>query len=314
VPWWRRRRRDPDEDNPFRTFKFEPPPPLPEPPEWLLRAFDEDDPLPRHADTSVREGFAPPEDSQDAESAHSTETRPETLDDDLPQLANISPDWSYAEDLPAGTACLDCTRWHLWAMLMALRRAETADGFGRRQHMVQAAGEYAVMKLFDWAPPKLAASPPAHRAAVETAQAALANQVPWPPLPLPLVTAWAAVAEAVRFARSPTVTEADRREIRQRLDTAEALLVDQERVAPPRAPTREAVLSALRQARHELDSGPWDDPNRLERAAAALLKAAVQATDAPDPSVVRECRRAVEAAHQTFRRAMLDALRQPVAR
>jgi hypothetical protein len=230
--------------------------------------------------------------------------------DDVEHLASSGESWSYAEDVPVGTACLDCTRWHLWAMVMALRRGVTGDRHERRVRMAQAAGEYLVLRLFDWQPEKIAAAPPAHQAAIATAQNTLLYQVPWPPVPASLLTAWASVAEAERFARSPSMTDRDRAEIRVRLDVAEALLVEQERVTPPAAPTREVVLQHLRTARHRLDRGRWDDAATLHDTAEALWQAALAAMPDVPPDTLEACLQPIEAAHQAFRAAMLAALRE----
>jgi hypothetical protein len=137
---------------------------------------------------------------------------------------------------------------------------------------------------------------------------ALAHAVPTPPAPL--VAAYAAVAEAPRFARGAP-TAADRQEIASRVLPALQWCGEIERVtlspdrmaalAPQEHAAAERALDEIRAARHAIGS-PDAAPSAgaLEQASAHLLTAATLLAPDPTPEQVQQMAEAASRASQAL--------------
>lgn len=116
-------------------------------------------------------------------------------------------------------ACLPCTIRHIGTMTAAAEAAaQTDDPAVRRENMAIVLGEALVWQRYDTTPGKLARAKPEARSAIQE----LVPQVQAATAGIPrdsadLVLAWAAVGEALRFAKSANPTESDRREILVRM-------------------------------------------------------------------------------------------------
>jgi len=227
--------------------------------------------------------------------------------------------WSYADDVAAGTACLQCLRHHLGATVGALDLAYAAvqrgDGAAAQGHLARAKGELTVLFWFDLTPEKVQAAPPGHQALIARLQPDLTRLHAALPTPEPVAGMWGAVDESIRFARSPRPTPRDLAEIRVRLQRAETVAATWEReVLGPGSPmafdaqAAGQARDAIREGRHVLDQGSLTDPATLERAAAWYRQAAAALTPVPDADTVAAWRTQARQCQETFYRAYLAQL------
>jgi len=242
-----------------------------------------------------------------------------------PQNGGASADpasYSYADEVADGIACAKCTHGHLRAMAAAAREAAQAAEQGQEERAraltARVLAESAVLKEYDWQPAKVARTPEPERHLVEQAMPCVRDaerEAEGPPHEL--VLAWGSVDEAVRFARSPRLTDSDRREIEARLrryyDTAD--MAERVLAAPAIRDTpqdREAKREAarhLREARHALEAGSPYDPQTLETASAHLEAAAVAMTPAPDPERAKRLADTCYVCRRDFEDGYLDLIR-----
>lgn len=230
--------------------------------------------------------------------------------------------YSYAEEVAEGIACAKCTHGHLRAMAAAASSAEQAvrqgDADTARSMVARVLAESAVLKEYDWQPAKVRRTPEPERRLVEQAmpcvrEAERAAQGP----PKEVTLAWGSIDEAVRFARSPRLTDSDRREVEARLrryyDTAD--LAERVLAAPNIRDTmqdREAKREAaqhLREARHALEAGDPYAADTLEVASAHLEAAAVALTPPPTPEQARRLAEQCRVCRTDFEDGYLDLLR-----
>lgn len=228
--------------------------------------------------------------------------------------------FSYASDeMDTAVACIPCTRGHLSAMTVAsAKAAESAaqgDDYHSRLYLARMQAEAMVLHAYDWTPEKMGRAPEKDRAVIESIQPCVGDAVDnVPSAPPELVSAWGALDEAVRFARSTSPTEADREEIRIRVQDAEAHLnfAERQTLAPGH---RESILSQLsadqqeeaesardilRTARHRLTTSDIYSVNVLESVASQLEQATVALTPVPTANVAQEAARQCKSCRDTF--------------
>ncbi len=226
---------------------------------------------------------------------------------------------SYAAEMEdTSIACVPCTRGHLSAMTVAAdQAAATRDETERRRLLARVAAEALVMRQYDWTPLKLANARPDDRAAIQEIMPhvdAITRDLPM--APAPLVLAWAAVDESLRFARSPKPTDADRREVESRARDAEANLnyVERELLAPHRLQSHQVgparrVLPLLREARHRLTTQGYS-LEALEFAAARLATAVTELTPAVTEEQARNVAVLCRQCRDRFYRRVLAQMRE----
>jgi hypothetical protein len=226
---------------------------------------------------------------------------------------------SYAVEMDdAPTACINCTRRHLWEMRLAAQKAAEAAQAGdteeARRRTLRVVGEGLALRRFDWTPEKI------DRVKGRDTKAILAaaphvmevlSTAPQPPQQLAL--AWASLDEAMRFARSPRPTDRDRAEINLRLDEAGAQISDCESEVLPSLDDQdrqwlEQVLPGLRTIRHSvvehLNGRKEMSRDELDAAERYLHQVAVELTPAPDPDTARRLAEKAAAAEREFKQAL----------
>lgn len=217
---------------------------------------------------------------------------------------------SYSDQVAQGVACLACTRGHLNGLLAAVEQAQAAIEAGQdedaRKYYARAAAEIDAMMVIDWAPEKLAATPPDEVAVIEAIRACVTEIRAQIPTPKGLGLALGSATENVRFAVSPTVTDRDRAEIEARLR-----IIDKEGNALERGPLLEVegpeaedAATALREARHTLDraksQGALYAVATHKQTVQDLEAAAVALTPAPDADQLAALGTLCQSCSETF--------------
>ncbi|MHB1803135.1 MAG: hypothetical protein ACYCU5_16050, partial [Actinomycetes bacterium] len=149
-------------------------------------------------------------------------------------------------------ACVPCTRRHLSTARTALDgAAEAQDPMQRRRGLAIASGELAVWRQYDTTRDKMMRAREQDRLAIADAIAGAGPvQDSLPSAPDKMVLAWAAVAEAGRFARSAQPSERDLEEVRVRMQDVDGLVgylettMAGDQAAAPH-------LAAIRSCRHD---------------------------------------------------------------
>ncbi|HEY3367772.1 MAG TPA: hypothetical protein VGK74_22165 [Symbiobacteriaceae bacterium] len=236
---------------------------------------------------------------------------------------------SYAEEVEnLAIACVPCTRSHLSTMAVAAdegaRLASASDECGARVQFARVVGEAAIMDALDWEPPKMQRARPDDRAAIEAitpqVRALIART---PAAPRHVVLAWASVDEALRFARSPRATDADRQEVARRvrltedcMNYAERMILSPEGLQRilaglPESQHEEARLAGptMREARHRLVSSSYELA-ALEFIAARLQGAVVALTPPLDPATAAGLAQEYRAIRVAFDRQVLANMAQ----
>ena len=223
---------------------------------------------------------------------------------------------SYAADVTAGAACLNCTRGHLSAMRAAATAARDAQARGddeeARRQLVLVAEEAAVLREFDWSPKLLARTPPEDLAIVQAVAPCVDRVEALLPVPRPVALAAGSVKEARRFALSRQPTERDRQEIERRLRAADAAgaLAERSLLATATGDAATSAAAALREGRHYLDRGDPFAADTLAAAGAQLDAAAQALTPLPDADTLAGIARECHACAETFYGRYFEALRR----
>ncbi len=228
--------------------------------------------------------------------------------------------YSYAAEMDRdpSTACINCTRRHLWEMRVASEKmAEAAargDDLEARRRALRVIGEGLALHRFDWTDAKLANVKSREGGAIAAAAphvGAILATAPQPPQQLAL--AWSSLDEALRFARSPVPTESDRMQIDERLDETGAMISDCESEVLPRLPDEdrqwmERVLPDLRSIRHSvvehLNGRQELGKDEIAQAEQYLHQVALEMTPAPDAATARALAQRAAAAERDFKQAL----------
>lgn len=199
---------------------------------------------------------------------------------------------SYSDQVAQGIACLACTRGHLNGTLAAIESAQKAmaagDDQAARKHYAMAAAEIDAMVTIDWAPEKLAMTPEADVAIIESVRDCVMEIRHKIPTPEAISLALGSAKENVRFAISPNFTDRDKAEIEERLR-----IIDKQGNALERGALldvddaeSEQAATALRNARHTLDDAKAHDAlyavKTHKRTVKDLEAAAIALTPTPD--------------------------------
>ena len=284
--------------------------------EVAARTAPPDPQAPPWEQTPPWEGKAPPW----AASAPST-VSPSTAAPAAPAPApavDAASSYSAEMDEDKSTACINCTRRHLWEMRVAAQRAAEAAAAGNdleaRRRLLRLVGEGMVLKQFDWKPEKVAKLRDREGKAIAAA-AKHVDQVlqgaPQPPQQV--VLAWSSLDEAMRFARSVNPTERDKREIAERLDEAGAQISDCESEVLPAMEGSdrewmEQVLPDLRVIRQvaveHLNGRREMTREELDAAERYLHAVAVELTPVPDTETAQALAQTAAAAERDFKRAL----------
>lgn len=232
---------------------------------------------------------------------------------------------SYAQEIEnLSVACVPCTRSHVSTMAMAAeegaRLAAGGDERGARGLFARVLAEAVIMEALDWSADKMARARPDDRAAITEIMPRVRDLLGrTPAAPRHVVLAWASIDEALRFARSPRATPADRQEVLRRVRLTEDCMNYAERMilAPdgletilrglPASQHAEARLAGptMREARHRLVSSQYDLPS-LEFIAAKLQQATVALTPPLDAAKAASLAQEYRAVRVDFdRRIML---------
>lgn len=226
---------------------------------------------------------------------------------------------SYALDVAAGIACVNCLRDHLGTMVA------TAAQLPDPAALARISAEYAVLMRYDLTPEKIAATPDPHRQVVETTQTALAPVGEFLAAHGTLsamALTWGARDEAIRFGRSNPRTDRDREEITLRLADADqfggyverVILAPEHRNAlrtqfPHRTDAEwEHAANALRHSRHVLDADPNTSLTALETSAAWSAQAAQVFTPQLSPAEAQQLQQHLKRAQRTFYQAFLQTM------
>jgi len=236
---------------------------------------------------------------------------------------------SYAQSMgmPAdhrSTACVNCTRRHLWAMRKfseaAAEAAARGDEEEARRRALQVVGEATALKTFDWTPQQLANLRGREATAIHGARPHVEQLLQEAPAaPAPLVTAWSVLDEAQRFARSAEPTPSDLENIQARLDEAGAQLTVCETDLLPQfqgddRAWMEEVTGDMRTVRQELaDHLNGRQPlskERLGECAQFLREVAEEMTPVPAPEEAQAMAARAAAAEEAFRTGLFRDSRE----
>ena len=227
---------------------------------------------------------------------------------DMPPLS------SYAAEMDdPSAACLPCTRAHVSCMAEAARAIQASDDpLAWRDNLAVIAGEALVMIRYDWGPAQLSRADQRTRDVLEAIGPSLQKMLArTPQAPQRLILAWAATAEALRFARSERPTARDQAEITRRMTDVEGWINYLERVEL--AGQEQEIPGALRAVRHRLAREGYS-VGALTYAAKILRPAVVDMAPAPDRetamAVAQNC---LAIRDEFFRRALSFLKKEPPA-
>jgi hypothetical protein len=199
------------------------------------------------------------------------------------------------------------------------RLASVGDERGARVQFARVVGEAVIMDALDWSPDKMARARPDDRTAIEEIMPRVRALVArTPAAPRHVVLAWSSIDEALRFARSPRATNADRQEVIRRVRITEDGMNYSERMilSPeglqvllaglPESQHEEARLAGptMREARHRLVSSQYELP-ALEFIAAKLQTAVVALTPPIAPGIAADLAREYREVRMAFDRRIL---------
>ena len=234
--------------------------------------------------------------------------------------ADVASSYSAEMDEDATTACINCTRRHLWEMRVAGQKAAEAaaagDDLEARRRLRRVVGEGLALKQYDWKDEKLAKVKPREGKAIAAAAPhvdAVLQNAPQPPQQLAL--AWSSLDEAMRFARSPRPTPRDHREIAERLDEAGAMISDCESEVLPRLASEdrqwmEQVLPDLRVIRQaaveHLNGRQPMTKDEIDAATSYLHAVAVELTPTPDVETAKAVAQTAAQAEKDFKQALFS--------
>lgn len=230
-----------------------------------------------------------------------------------PTSAATPPPGSYSATVADGVACLSCTRRHLASMMTATQAAEQAMAEGDEEaaavQWARVAAEIDIMEAIDWAPEKLAASPPADQAIIAAVRPCVEQLRQQIPTPRDAAMALGSAQENKRFASSRNFTARDQAEIELRLQ-----LLDAHGGAMENTTQDVEARTAFREARHTIDAaqdqGTLYDPETYTAVEAELEVAASRLTATEAIANPAHVAATCQSCQKTFYTAWTEAMRQ----